>query len=338
MNNLALESLANSTSTMWLLINSTGDVLWYNSSAADCFGISGTQNFNLFKYLEPSEIEQITSSAENFCRTLKLNNIKDLGSIEQAASILNLSPLGEPNSYHLVVFRSSSKEELTAHEHEELISSIAHDLKNPLGAIFGFSDALLDTAAGAGLTENQRTVLRRIRSTAMRTLELVKNYQHLLEIGTIDTSSFKRFDLNSLVQAAVEHTWRESADNHIMSTTLAEQKLGTFADPQKVERVLTNILNNAYKFTPPGERIEVKTYRNGRQNVFEIRNFGSYIDPEEQTYIFEPYRRTKTGQGKSGAGLGLYICRRLVEDCLGTISLESSVEGGTAFKVNLVAV
>jgi signal transduction histidine kinase len=103
-----------------------------------------------------------------------------------------------------------------------------------------------------------------------------------------------------------------------------------------VRQVLLNLLNNALKFTPEGGRITLKAVRKGPQLIVEVRDSGPGISKEEQQDLFEPYYRArKNGAHLSGLGLGLALCKMLVELHGGRISVKSDLGKGSTFSFTL---
>jgi signal transduction histidine kinase len=108
-------------------------------------------------------------------------------------------------------------------------------------------------------------------------------------------------------------------------------------DPDKVRQVLTNLVDNAVKYSPDGGAIRVTVKPNGRFVRFAVIDNGLGIPPAERERVFQKFYRLDPDQtrGVSGTGLGLYICRELVHRMGGRVSIESSVSGGSMFLVEL---
>jgi signal transduction histidine kinase len=110
------------------------------------------------------------------------------------------------------------------------------------------------------------------------------------------------------------------------------------ADPRRLEQVLANLLSNAIKFTPQGKEIEVGAGPNGRQEVkIWVKDAGTGIPADEIGHLFEKYRQTKSGKTSTqkGTGLGLVICKMIVEAHGGKITVESRPGSGSRFTVTI---
>jgi signal transduction histidine kinase len=99
--------------------------------------------------------------------------------------------------------------------------------------------------------------------------------------------------------------------------------------------VLTNLLNNAAKYTEPGGHIQISAAREGNEVVLRVRDTGIGIAADEQATVFEMFRQVAAAADRRGSGLGLYIVRRFVEQMGGTITLDSAPGVGSTFTVTL---
>jgi signal transduction histidine kinase len=108
------------------------------------------------------------------------------------------------------------------------------------------------------------------------------------------------------------------------------------ADPGRIEQVLTNLVENAAKYSPEGGEIRVSVRLDGEQALLEVRDQGIGLPPGAEAILFEPFGRAAnaTGQNLPGLGLGLYICRQIVEQHGGQIRLDSAGPGlGTTVRL-----
>ena len=215
--------------------------------------------------------------------------------------------------------------------------AVAHDLKNPISAVFGYTDILLETPIGEGLTTVQRDIVMRMRDAALRTLDLVKNYAQLssMEYEAIKPSAFA-VDINAMVDIVVHSTWRESKDGPKLSLNLSPFPLLLHVERVHLDRIFTNLLSNALKYTPKTGAIEVRTRGEGPMCVLEVLNSGVHIPEVEQKKVFNRFTRGKNSIGTSGSGLGLFIVQTLVASLGGSVSLESSANNSfTLFTIKL---
>src|SRR5262249_26827865 len=125
-------------------------------------------------------------------------------------------------------------------------------------------------------------------------------------------------------------------NNHQFDTQIEGEWRDTYADPQLLKHILTNLLGNAVKYSPPGSGIHLTLARNRNDGaVLPIPDEGIGIAPEDHTHLFDTFHRGSNAQFAKGTGLGLAIVQKSVEEHGGTISFESEVGKGTTFTVRL---
>lgn len=318
------------SATPFFLIGRQGAVLWANATALGILpGLAKQDLQGLFGDHDAAAIMAITGFSE-VALTRPLPN--------RAQTILVCEvPGSAPDDLSwLVSIVPFSPREITRLATQEFLSLVAHDLKNPLSAIFGYVDALLDTPVGEGMTAKQREVLNRIRSTSGRTLELVRNYQTLVALQSLSISVPPGGSpLNQMIRLVAEYTWRELSGAVDLRLYLAPEELPIQIGRTELERILANLFSNALRYTPRGGFVTVKTSVSNNLAECSIQNSGSVIAEEERRELFTRYRRGAASLGKPGAGLGLYIVKGLIEAARGTIDVTSSENEGTTFTFRL---
>lgn len=318
-----------------LLIDRDGTIVWCNQAARLLLQLPDGNDFKLISdYLEHPGLETI-QAIEHFGQlSFRIPGTRG-STILQTGMVVAIGPHDPDRDQYLLILKSCSLDRSLAAEKEEVLAAVTHDLKNPLGAIFGYADALLDTAVGAELNEKARDVLKRIRGAAARSIDMVKNYEHLFRIEsgeapTPDTS----IDLSAAVTMAVETTFREENERPALRMILHTSPLPIRAERTQLNRIFVNLISNALKYSPSEASITVKTTRTKKgQPQCSIHNTGSFIPPNEQDLIFQKYHRGSSAGSRSGTGLGLFIVRSIVSELGGTIRVESSEAEGTTFIV-----
>lgn len=220
----------------------------------------------------------------------------------------------------------------------EILATAAHDLKNPLGAIFGYADVLLESALGSSLSDKQREIIGRVRTTAARSLELVRNYQQLAELaersGQVEPG---KCDVAAVVRAVVEYAYREDPAAHQVHLALPSTPLVAKIDRIQLDRVLSNLFGNALRYTPRGGSIVLRARAEGSFILLEVANTGASIAPDEMPHLFSRHFRARSSQGTSGTGLGLYIVKQILEGIHGSIFVTSDPATGTTFTIKIPA-
>lgn len=250
-------------------------------------------------------------------------------SISQSAIVLDIGSGDPDSSLLLVTLKSTGTEHSRIAAKEESLATVAHDLRNPLSAIFSYADALVDTAAGEGMQPAQKQIMKRIRSTASRCVELVLNYQMLAKM---QSRGFLRpnvpVDLNEVTRSVVEHAWREDANSPTLTSDLSTAALPVYMERVQVERALANLVSNALKYTPAGGRVLVKTTDAGTASIVSVNNTGVQLSESELKTLFDRYSRAKSSEGIGGSGLGLFIVKSLMEAGGGSVEAKSDAHDG----------
>ncbi|HEX4718171.1 MAG TPA: ATP-binding protein [Thermoleophilaceae bacterium] len=214
-----------------------------------------------------------------------------------------------------------------------IMHAISHDLRTPLTAI--------STAAGAlhepGLSEDDRTELASVVSTETDRLE--RMVTDLLDLSRIEAGAVNPqtdwCDLYDTIARAAEHVRGQRGDFALKVDVSADLPL-VRADAAQLERVFTNLIDNAAKFSPSGKPVEIRGIAaNGRVTI-RVIDHGRGIPAAEHAHIFKPFVRGRDAQ--PGSGLGLAICRGFVEANGGRITLQSRGREGSAFAVSFPAV
>jgi len=215
---------------------------------------------------------------------------------------------------------------------DELMAIVAHDLRNPLGAIT-MKAALLRRSAAS---ERAREQLESIESVAMRMEYLIKT---MLDIATIEAGRFSvspaPCDVHDLVAGAVEMFERLAVSKQIrLESADVPAELAVRADRERVLQVLSNLLGNALKFTPQGGKVTVAAEAEGDMVRIAISDTGPGIPLDNVPHVFERFWKHET-KGKKGTGLGLFIAKGIVEAHGGRIWVDSEPGRGTTFHFTL---
>ena len=221
----------------------------------------------------------------------------------------------------------------------DFVANVSHELRTPLTAIKGAIDLLLREVAGP-LTEKQTHYLTRVRSNTQHLAGLINDLLDLskIESGKIEVKS-SRISLAGLVHEVVESLRPVAAEKVIgLEAAITEPSILVWADRDKVNQVLMNLIGNAIKFTPAQGQVTLSASINGNGSVqVSISDTGPGVPPDEKEKIFDKfYQIAQVGEVKpKGTGLGLAICRALVELQGGRIWVESQANHGSTFYFTL---
>ncbi|MGQ9602163.1 MAG: ATP-binding protein [Candidatus Bipolaricaulia bacterium] len=203
----------------------------------------------------------------------------------------------------------------------------SHDLKAPLAAVQSYLGVLLGGFVGE-LTDRQREMLSR---SSLRLKELLNLINDLLDATRIEAGQIvqemEEIELQPVVESALENVRSQAGEKGLkleLEMALPEglPRVKVRASARRLEQALTNLLNNAVKFTPQGGEVHLEVKDQGDHLQVTVRDTGVGIAPEELPRIFEEFYRGKGAEGK-GAGLGLAIAKKIVEAHGGKIWAES---------------
>jgi signal transduction histidine kinase len=215
----------------------------------------------------------------------------------------------------------------------ELISKIAHELRSPLTSVKGFSATLVDR--WDRFTDEQRLqFVQTIHADAERMGRIISEVLDLarLEAGRLELHPTD-VQVVTAAQKAVEHLAGGGDDRIVVDVDPA---IVVHADAERLGHVLTNLIENAIKFSDDGP-ITVSATRSGDSVEIVVADHGVGIPEERQPDLFSAPAPTGQRSGPSGTGLGLYLTRRLVEAHSGSISVDSKPDEGARFTVTLPA-
>ena len=228
---------------------------------------------------------------------------------------------------------------------DEFIAIAAHELRNPLAALKGYTQMLLlQTARGKGplLADWQQEAIEIIDRSTLRLVDLTGD---LLDVTRLQAGGLilhlEPTDLVALVRRIVKRL-QVTTEQHSFSIATPLDYLVVPVDPGRLEQVLSNLVGNAIKYSPDGGPNEVTIGEDvqGNEALLSIRDRGIGIPQQEQAHIFARFARAGNARarGIGGTGLGLYLCRELVELHRGRIWFESCEGLGSTFFIALPAV
>jgi two-component system phosphate regulon sensor histidine kinase PhoR len=242
---------------------------------------------------------------------------------------------GEGTVYAL---QDVTDEEALEKTRSDFVATASHELRTPLAAVFGAVRTLRRRDLELS-PEDTAAFLEMIESESLR---LTKIVDQILLAGQLDADAvdLKVSDCNP---AEIATGVIESASVHLpdgISFSLEANGASSIeCDENKLRQVLVNLVDNAVKYSPEGGRVTIRLDHNGTGYVIEVADEGLGIPAAEQERIFEKFYRLDPQQtkGVGGSGLGLYICRELVERMNGTLTVDSRPGEGSRFTVALPA-
>lgn len=216
----------------------------------------------------------------------------------------------------------------------DFINGYAHELRTPITSINGFAEMLLNDD-GTLSREEKRSYLEIIASESRRLADLAGNS---LLMSRLDTQKIipdkKPFSLDEQLRRCsilLSGQWTEKE----LDMTMDLDEAVYVGDYDLMQHLWINLLTNAVKYTPKGGSITVTLKNEEKFIAVSVADTGKGIPPEDRERIFDKYYQTDKSHSKRGLGLGLAICKRIVQLCNGTLEVESEVGEGSTFTVRL---
>jgi len=258
---------------------------------------------------------------------------------EQKSIYLSLSPIRDNNGkvsmmcgYGIDITERKKLEQLK----DEFIGLVSHELRTPLTVIGGCLSTLITEWNRLSPNEVQQL----FKDALLESESLSHLIENLLELSRAQAQQLSLYseptDVKTLVRETL-HKIKRQAPSHRFITSIPDKLPLINGDPLRIERILYNFLDNAAKYSPPGSQIKVSVNTEPERLVIGVNDRGKGLSSSEQARIFGPFQRleNKRPDQARGAGLGLMVCRRLVEAHGGEIWVESKKGRGSTFFFSL---
>lgn len=334
-----LEALLKNSVNGILMVNTEGKISYANPVALSLLeagetiiGRSKNEGINNYEMLEM--LDQVKSDLKPVHKELVLHI---LGGKTVAVNVVPI--MSEETVFQglLVVLNDISELKRLEQVRKDFVANVSHELKTPLATISGFAETLLDEGG-----ENQETVLefsRIIYDEAQRVNQLINS---LLELSRIeaeqDQLNISKTNLVGLLQNTINIARRQNQQRQISLICLPENSQPMIdSDPVLIAHVLSNLLDNALKYSPAHEPVKVILEETAEQVLITVEDQGIGIPQQECTRIFERFYRVDKARSRKtgGSGLGLSIVKHLVEKLAGQITVQSKVGEGSSFTIFL---
>jgi signal transduction histidine kinase len=218
---------------------------------------------------------------------------------------------------------------------KDFIANISHDLRSPLTSIHGFVRAFLDDTIPSGRKRHYFTIMEE------QTKRMIKLVNDLLDMARIEAGQLEirpvMFNLSELVRHVVARMEPEFVKKQVNLELISEkaQDIHVFADPDRIDQVIVNLIQNAVQFSSPDSTVEVIVHIE-ELAVVSIRDYGSGIRQEDIKFIYERfYKADRARTKKTGSGLGLSIVKHILDLHQTDIQVESELGRGTTFTFTL---
>ncbi len=218
---------------------------------------------------------------------------------------------------------------------EEFLDLITHEFQTPLVPIIGFSQALQNPEIFDKLTEKQLDAVKIIFRNSNHLQNMITNVLDVMKLGT-DKMMFyhKEFNINDLMTEVLDERDYKTNEKKIQATKKIDEDLIINSDRFRIKQVLNNLIDNAISFVPKDNgKIEIGFSEKEEHILFYVKDNGQGIKKNERPDLFKVFNQVLLGKKRKhgGLGLGLVICRMIVENLGGDIWIESELGKGSIF-------
>jgi two-component system sensor histidine kinase VicK len=218
-------------------------------------------------------------------------------------------------------------------EKDRILRTVAHDLRNPIGGIASLTTMMAEDE----YTDDQKELINLVKETSVNSLELINEILEATNLNSVDLN-LEQVEINSLVSNSVELLRFKAAEKGqtILLDTLDKQQ-DLFISREKIWRVISNLISNAIKFSPTGGTIHVKVAEVNTKIIIAVKDNGIGIPDKLKDQVFNMFTSAQRPgtSGEKSFGLGLSICRQIMEKHHGRIWFESDTNIGTTFFISL---
>lgn len=249
-------------------------------------------------------------------------NIRTLGQLNQQ--------INEQNTH---LEHALNELKLNSQEKDRILRTVAHDLRNPIGGIASLTSVMGED----DYTDEQKEMLNLIKETSFNSLELINEI--LEATNSANTGlNLEHVEINGLLTNSIELLRFKAAEkNQVINLDLLPTPLELMISREKIWRVVSNLISNAIKFSPAGAPILVKAEEFEREVHISVKDNGIGIPDKLKNQVFNMFTDAKRPgtDGEKSFGLGLSICRQIIEKHNGRIWFQSDTEHGTTFYFSL---
>lgn len=240
------------------------------------------------------------------------------------------------NNGAVAIIRDMSEEKKIDIMKQQFIANVSHELRTPIQMLQGYTEAILD-----GIVVEKEDVDEFLNIILDESKRLNRLVNELINVARIDagetTLNKEMMDISPLLEKNIQN-FKQSAIEHKTTLQLDLQHTKDVAiDYDKIFQVITNLLDNAMRYTKSGDTIKISTYNDSRNLYIQISDTGVGIAKEHINHIFDRFYKVDQARtrGKHGTGLGLFIVKAIIEKHHGEINVESEQGVGTTFTISI---
>ena len=237
----------------------------------------------------------------------------------------------------VVIIRDMTNEHNLDQMKKDFIANVSHELRTPISLLQGYTESIVD-----GIVTEPEEIRDSLSIVLDETKRLNRLVNELLNVARMDaeglTVNKEKQPIKPLL-SKMQMKYRQQAEDLELNMSLEpniDDELWEY-DADRIDQVLTNLIDNATRYTQPGDSISITTTTDDSYQTLYIKDTGSGISPEHLELVFDRFYKVEASRtrGKQGTGLGLFICKMIIEEHGGTIKVESEVNKGTTFIIKL---
>ena len=333
-----IAAILSSMSDAVVAVDLEGDILLLNKAAEDLVGLSPTTSGRrLQEILGDNPLCGALETAAHDARDV-VSEFSP-GPVRERILDLHATPLRGPEGEitgAVAVVRDVSDLRRAERQRRELTANVSHELRTPLTSIKGFAETLL--AGAMADADTCRRFLTIIDGEATRLMKLVGD---LMDLSRLESRAVSMepaaLRLDALISEALSQMRPQAERHHVALRVGGAAPVTALADRDRILQVLTNLVDNAIKFTPEGGVVEISLAASAAEAVVAVSDTGRGIPADDLPRVFDRFYRVERSRSREagGTGLGLAIAHHIVEAHGGRISAASQVNAGSTFTFTL---
>lgn len=313
-------------------------ILFANASAGRALGfdVQRSEGATLLEVVRSHELREAVQTALRSRQVSNRELVWRAGG-RRTFDVLAAPLPGDPPPGAVLVLRDVTELKRLEQMRQQFIANVSHELKTPLASIKAYAETLLGGARND--PEHCERFLQRIDEQAARLHALIQDMlslarieagQAALQMGAVSAARIVR-------RALADYEPQAVSAELVLDNQATDDDLKVRADEEALRQILSNLVDNAVKYTPPGGRVTVRCRRDGAAAVIEVVDTGPGIAAEHHERLFERFYRVDRARSRElgGTGLGLSIVKHLCQTMGGSVSVESAPGKGSTFAVRL---
>ena len=321
------DSLINSMVEGVIGINEQKDIILSNKMADQVFY---TLDDNAVELIE-NQIEQTFNTKETQFQEIEANTRYYVIIMSYIERIQN-----DGRSGIVAIIRDMTNEHNLDQMKKDFIANVSHELRTPIALLQGYTESIVD-----GVVTEPDEIHESLAIVLDESKRLNRLVNELLNVARMDAEGLsvekETQPISDLLNKMRIKYRQQATDLELnMQFEVNNQQLWNY-DMDRMDQVLTNLIDNASRYTQPGDTISVTTDEDNSYNILRITDTGTGIAPEHLQQVFDRFYKVDESRkrGKQGTGLGLFICKMIIEEHGGIIEVESQVGEGTTFIIKL---